>query len=899
MALQNLFNSSEKNLSVTDMRSIGSDVESVDYIRRFLEEKDLFIPHIDYSDPSNFSYYGLAEQYYSDSVGYILNQYPYDGSLKEKLEWDLSSSYLDKYVFDKLYPRTAGYITLGLNYTGSALSTSNDYSLFGTSSYIFVRGGPHSASSGMVSKPLYQTFNFSNVYDSGSTKRQSNLEINANDGITLEFWLNKNGFTALSESRKQVIFDLWNSASLGASNYGRFRVEIHPGTSGETNRIWIDLSSGSSGLSPSSSGSIVGLGQGLNLTNDNWHQYSIVVKNTGSQMQAVLYASGTINDSVVTGTNINPITGSSTMIAIIGSLITQTTGSSSSLGWGALSASIDELRYWKVKRNSQQIGRYWFTQIGGGINTDASAINGLGLYYKFNEGILNSGTLEPLDTKILDYSGRLSNGSWTGYVLGSRNTASAMELSRANNSEFKDPIMYSFHTGVINLTSNLGLTGSAWDQINNSSLYNSFPEWILENDLKHSSELKKLTQTMASYFDNLHLQIKALPTLKSANYISSSFKPFPFVSRYLESVGLAVPDLFVNVNPIESLNSRDDFRHYELKLNDIKNRIYQNLYNNLPYILKSKGTEKSFRNVLRCFGIDDELIKINLYGDNVTYEFKDSSKYGIATKKYANFNYPDKFAATVYQITSSATASARSYIPAPQNVLYHGNTFEIEALFPKKFGFDSPVFFNTPFITSSIFGCHTANCVDGADKTWVSIDQGNFQIYAIRPTQESKEVRFVLSGTSGYQLPILSSSIFTDVYDNSKWNLSLRVSPVNYPFVDGVTGSGNGNFLVEFTGYNCVLDVVANQFYITGTINYTSGSNFIQNPKRFYLGAHRTNFTGSVLQYTDIEITDLMVWFDRVEDVALIAHAKDSLNYGRIHPLRNAYMSELSRSWGR
>ena len=39
--------------------------------------------------------------------------------------------------------------------------------------------------------------------------------------------------------------------------------------------------------------------------------------------------------------------------------------------------------------------------------------------------------------------------------------------------------------------------------------------------------------------------------------------------------------------------------------------IYQNIYNSLPHIFKSKGTEKSFRNLIRCFGIDDELINMN------------------------------------------------------------------------------------------------------------------------------------------------------------------------------------------------------------------------------------------------------------------------------------------------
>ena len=45
--------------------------------------------------------------------------------------------------------------------------------------------------------------------------------------------------------------------------------------------------------------------------------------------------------------------------------------------------------------------------------------------------------------------------------------------------------------------------------------------------------------------------------------------------------------------------------------NDIKNLIYNNIYNNLNFLYKTKGTRKSFSNLLHCFGVDEELLKIN------------------------------------------------------------------------------------------------------------------------------------------------------------------------------------------------------------------------------------------------------------------------------------------------
>jgi len=85
--LKNLFGKgeAEKTLRSTSVDEVGSKIESADYFKRKVEEKNRFEPHVDYSDPANFAFYGSAEQYYEDAINYILNEYPYDGSLKEKV----------------------------------------------------------------------------------------------------------------------------------------------------------------------------------------------------------------------------------------------------------------------------------------------------------------------------------------------------------------------------------------------------------------------------------------------------------------------------------------------------------------------------------------------------------------------------------------------------------------------------------------------------------------------------------------------------------------------------------------------------------------------------------------------------------------------------------------------
>ena len=69
------------------------------------------------------------------------------------------------------------------------------------------------------------------------------------------------------------------------------------------------------------------------------------------------------------------ITGS--LVANIGALIGTPSGSpykaqaaSAMIGYGKLSASLDEFRYWKVARTDEQILNNYKYQVGGGTNTD-------------------------------------------------------------------------------------------------------------------------------------------------------------------------------------------------------------------------------------------------------------------------------------------------------------------------------------------------------------------------------------------------------------------------------------------------------------------------------------------------------------------------------------------------
>ena len=739
MSLKNYFDKAKnlQSLSNKSAEEIAGQVESAGHHEEDIINEERFIPRIDFSDPANFARYGSAEEYYDQAIQHIYEEYPYDGSLKEKLEWRNESNYLDLYVFDNLYPRTNGYVVLSA--LGGATTAKEDgYGNPSTQEYILVKGGPNANPNG--SENLGIQFTGSNYYEPDKN-RGSNLEFDLeNKGATVEFWLNKSEFV-IGDTEREVVFDLWNGQLTSSSDYFRFRVEMSasgPATDGE-DPFLITILSGTTGVFRQSVAASTFTT--ASIADGKWHHYAFSFASASAGIESKFYVDGNLNNSTTLGSNgINDVLHKG-FRAHLGSLITNVSGNeyttSTMTGYGKLSASIDEFRYWKTARTSQEIGRFWFTQVGGGVNTDPtpfttnqeSANVDLGVYFKFNEGITGKAAT---DSTVLDYSGRFSNGAWTGYNTSARNTGSAIVLSNAAISEFRDPIIYSFHPDVQTLATNLSLSGSAHDVDNNASIYKSIPSWITEEDEEGQKNAKYLTQILSSYFDTLHLQIESLNELKNIEYTSGSQKPLPFAERLLSGYGFVAPNLFLDADILEKLADRSEDRVYEKSLQEIKNTIYQNIYNNLNYIYKSKGTEKSFRNLIRCFGIDDELIKINMYANNIEYELRNNRRNVVSADRYANFNAAGNTDANVYNYTDASNANSVGLIPETSELVNgYATTMESEILFPLKAEPNTVGYSNTNTISASLFGMHGAYS-DGTETTWNAEDYVNFQVYAVR-----------------------------------------------------------------------------------------------------------------------------------------------------------------------
>jgi len=145
MAIKDLFKGDYKILSATD--ASGSikkgDISSVGYVEQYKDNKERFIPVVDFSKPENFVFYGSAEQYYIDAFSLIQNRFPYDGAFAEREEWYGELSHFERYVYESVYPRTTGFVCLGKTYASTATKSTKGFVSSSSPEYIYIKGGPN------------------------------------------------------------------------------------------------------------------------------------------------------------------------------------------------------------------------------------------------------------------------------------------------------------------------------------------------------------------------------------------------------------------------------------------------------------------------------------------------------------------------------------------------------------------------------------------------------------------------------------------------------------------------------------------------------------------------------------------------------------------------------------
>jgi len=787
-----IYNSKFVQEKTVDNNNFYSNLEEVEQEN---SSQKRHISSVNYNTPSNFARFGSAEEYYKNAINYIDSNYPYSAGTADKLKWINGLNDFEYHIYNNEYPRSLGYCSL----SGTQYINVNSH----------------------IKNP---TEDIKDSYDAGY-KYNSNRTLSLDDGITFESWLN---FNSDDYSRILSITALTSSDPYINNPIPFLVFSIARDTSGPTPQFVLSEESYGSGYYTFQT----------SIPRDEWHHYSFVIKSDSAK----LFVDGQLVEELK---DISLLTSQKFVFAPGGLIFLDTsqTAAFESVDWfvfkiGTGNFSLDETRFWNTARSIEKVGRYWLTNVDGNDFSNPNNSNLL-FYYKFNEGWDSQ-----YQFLCLDYSGYDNDGEIIDYTEDCRISGSAINNSGLIRSlEIGDPVYkgLSYSTTVKDYYANKIAYAISHDENNIHLLYNKLPSWVIEdeeaNETKH---LKQLIQVVSYYFDDLYNKIQEITNYKTIKHGQAADKIYPFYDKILSSTGFDFTDLFTNLDIIEKISSRNDKDIFDGDIDKVKNFIFQNIYNNLSYILKSKGTEKSIKSLLHSYGISDELVKINLYADNAEYNIADRSKETVVKKKTVSVTGEN----IVFLSASSISENSDLY----------QYTLEVCATFP--------ISLANSYVTSSLFGIiNNSSSIDTATST-------NAYEYSVMIENDTiYGSRFVFIDNTN----TTASSYYQDFYDNSAWNLAIR-KKLNIDTMYGTSSLPTATY--ELYGIN-TNGVSTREFSCSlPPISHTDGY------LRHYVGAKKQDLSGSLLYNTASKFLYCNFWTDYLNNDTIISHNKDILNYG-------------------
>jgi hypothetical protein len=305
---------------------------------------------------------------------------------------------------------------------------------------------------------------------------------------------------------------------------------------------------------------------------------------------------------------------------------------------------------------------------------------------------------------------------------------------------------------------NLVSQAQIYDRANIHKLQNSIPTYLLETESETGGdELSLFVHMLGQHFDILWTYINNLTTINAREEHPKDGMPSDLLYHVAASLGF----------PLLNGKSTTELWNYALGLDSngsaINNSIapsipgsentkevWRRIVNNLPYILKSKGTSRSIKALLCCFGIPSTILTIKEYGGPST--FTDNDHY----PEYVH----DVFHYAWNSFSGSLKLPVNQYINA-QGASVYPNTLEF------RFKTDSNV--NYP-IGSTFYVFHASS----------SLFTGSLQLKNDNGTTGT--LTYYLSGSSG---SISNISLFDNswqhvVIDRTNGTGSLKVAKSLY-----------------------------------------------------------------------------------------------------------------------
>lgn len=228
---------------------------------------------------------------------------------------------------------------------------------------------------------------------------------------------------------------------------------------------------------------------------------------------------------------------------------------------------------------------------------------------------------------IYEYYLYFDSGSWAWPKM---NTTQPYQLYSVTSSEASN-WLGSADTVPSQYTSSLLYSASLYDATNKDQLTNSIPQYLLDDP--SNAPYTTFLNMIGQHFDNIWVYYKDVTTRYEATNNPETGISLDMVSEALKGLGF---ELYTNSNVSDNLyytlfginqdgsllpptgseviNTYVTSSIATIGNDDLQGELYKRLYHNLPYLLKTRGTQRSIKALISTFGIPESILDVNEFG---------------------------------------------------------------------------------------------------------------------------------------------------------------------------------------------------------------------------------------------------------------------------------------------
>jgi hypothetical protein len=192
-----------------------------------------------------------------------------------------------------------------------------------------------------------------------------------------------------------------------------------------------------------------------------------------------------------------------------------------------------------------------------------------------------------------------------------------------------------------------------YDKYNVNSMKNNMPEFITDD--YENNEFILFLDMIGQHFDVIWCYINALRGTKKLEHKQETGIPNQLIYSLLDSLGWKSKKAFNSNFLWEYMfgSDKEGRPKFSTSLQDANFEVWRRIANNLPYLLKHKGTARALKAVMACYGVPQSMLTIMEFGGP-----QDPTKGGST-----QFTFDDRTAAIF--LTGSLNGNGSSNVKIP------------------------------------------------------------------------------------------------------------------------------------------------------------------------------------------------------------------------------------------